>query len=209
VTAPVQDTVARLEHRGREGLEEGRQATREALADTIQAVVAYLARSPQVDALIQAKVREVIAALIDDQALAALVRSQVERTLADLGASAALAELIRAHGDRYFEHLAQSSERLQALIRTEGDRYITYLNAHPEAVQNLVQAQGAGLAGEVIDQVRERTVTLDSALELVARRLFGREPREALPSPPKEVQQRAEFHGLPSDWTKAPDHDPS
>ena len=47
------------------------------------------------------------------------------------------------------------------------------------------------MIGEITDEVRERVVTADSALEALARRLFRRPPRAELPEPPPEVQARA------------------
>jgi hypothetical protein len=70
------------------------------------------------------------------------------------------------------------------------DTYIEYLAANPE-VQDLVQSQSTGLANEVIEEVRERTVSADTFLEGVARSLLRRVPRRALPEPPNSVRQHA------------------
>lgn len=65
---------------------------------------------------------------------------------------------------------------------------VSYLAENPE-VAELVQNQSIGLAGEVVDQVRGRTVTADTLAERVVRRVLRRTPREQLPPPPLEVQQ--------------------
>jgi hypothetical protein len=43
---------------------------------------------------------------------------------------------------------------------------------------NAITAGSAGLAGEVADQVRRRTVVADDVAERIARRLLRRAPRE-------------------------------
>jgi len=70
------------------------------------------------------------------------------------------------------------------------DEYIEYLTQNPE-VQELVQKQSSGLANEVIEEVRERTVSADTFLEGLARSLLRRFPRRELPAPPPEVIARA------------------
>jgi hypothetical protein len=62
------------------------------------------------------------------------------------------------------------------------DEYIKYLAAKPE-VQDLVQTQSTGLANEVIEEVRERTISADTFLESLARSLLRRSPRSNLPEP--------------------------
>ena len=70
------------------------------------------------------------------------------------------------------------------------DEYIEYLTHNPE-VKDLVQMQSSGLANEVIEEVRERTVSADTFLEGLARSLLRRFPRRELPAPPPEVIARA------------------
>lgn len=60
------------------------------------------------------------------------------------------------------------------------DEFINQL-AQNEEVQTLVQEQGVGLAGEVVDQVRERTFTADTLVERIARAVTRRSPRMAPP----------------------------
>ncbi len=68
--------------------------------------------------------------------------------------------------------------------------WITYLTANEEIV-DLVETQSASLATEVVEELRERTVSADTFLEGVARSVFRRPPRSALPEPPPEIKQRA------------------
>ena len=97
-------------------------------------------------------------------------------------------------------YLTQNSEQIQALIRQQGDIYIDYLNDHPDAVQNLVSGQSLSIAGQVMDEVRERTVTADTVAEMFARRILGRKARTEVEEPPEVVQRRASVAVLPSDY---------
>ncbi|MCI0520725.1 MAG: hypothetical protein L0Z70_10795 [Chloroflexi bacterium] len=63
------------------------------------------------------------------------------------------------------------------------DAFIEYLASNPE-LQDLVQAQSTGLANEVVEEVRERTVSADTFLEGLARSLLRRMPRSQMPEPP-------------------------
>jgi hypothetical protein len=64
--------------------------------------------------------------------------------------------------------------------------------AQNEEVRGLVQQQGVGLAADVVDGVRARTVTADDILEKIVRSFLKRPPREQLPPPPAEIQAQAE-----------------
>jgi hypothetical protein len=59
--------------------------------------------------------------------------------------------------------------------------------AENREVQELVQQQGVGLAGEVVDQVRERSFTADTVVERLARALTRRPPR--LTPPPADLSE--------------------
>jgi uncharacterized RDD family membrane protein YckC len=50
-------------------------------------------------------------------------------------------------------------------------------------IQEVVQTQSLGLADEVVEEIRERTVTADLILERLVRLRFGHPPRESLPAP--------------------------
>lgn len=70
------------------------------------------------------------------------------------------------------------------------DDFIGYLGDKPE-VQELIAGQTTGLAGEVLDEVRERTVSGDSFLEGIVRAVLRKAPRAELPPPSTEIRQSA------------------
>ena len=76
-----------------------------------------------------------------------------------------------------------------AIIDTVG-KYIEYLAAHP-AVEELVEDQSTSLATEVVEEVRERAVSLDTFIEGIARGMLRRTPRSRLPQPPAPVRMSA------------------
>ncbi len=67
------------------------------------------------------------------------------------------------------------------------DELINQMAENPE-IQELITQQSLSLAGEVRDEVRERTVTADNVMENLVRRVLRRAPRAELPEPPPEVQ---------------------
>lgn len=71
------------------------------------------------------------------------------------------------------------------------DDSLEYLAENPE-VKELVQTQSTGLAGEFIEEIRERTVSADNFVEGVVRYILRRPARLDLPPPPPEVRKRAE-----------------
>jgi len=115
-------------------------------------------------------VDDIVAYLRDNPEMEELVRRQAESLIDDLADDPRLAEVIREQGDRYIEHLQENSEAIRALV----------------------QSQSAGLASEVADSVRERTVTADTLLERFVRSVLRRRPRETLDGPPPEVRDLAE-----------------
>jgi hypothetical protein len=70
------------------------------------------------------------------------------------------------------------------------DDVIDYLADKPE-VQDLIAGQTTGLASEVLDEVRERTVSGDSFLEGIVRAVLRKTPRAELPPPSIEIRQSA------------------
>jgi hypothetical protein len=96
--------------------------------------------------------------------------------------------------DRWIEIGRQEESRSRILAQTAltgtVDETIDYLGDMP-GVQELITTQSTSLAGEVIEEVRERTVAADILLEGFARSLFRRKPRYQLPPPPPAVQMSA------------------
>ena len=120
-----------------------------------------------------------------------LTRAPIDDVMAYLQQNPELEALVRKHADALLEELADDS-RLQNVIRDQGDEYIEHLQENPEAVQALIEEQSLGLAGQVTDAVRARTVTADALLEGFVRAVLRRQPREQLPDPPSVVLDQAE-----------------
>jgi hypothetical protein len=81
----------------------------------------------------------------------------------------------------------------QLASRTYGeivDEFINRLSENPE-LQSLITEQSLGVATEMRDEVRERTVTADNVMEGIVRRILRRAPRAELAGPPPEVQRWA------------------
>ena len=67
---------------------------------------------------------------------------------------------------------------------------INTLADNPE-IHNLIETQGVGLANEVIEETRERSVTADNFIDDILRALLRRPLRSELPPPPVEMQEKA------------------
>jgi hypothetical protein len=164
---------------GRAEVGRSRALARSVAGRAMSRVVGQLAGHDAVDALVQA-------------AAGAYLRYLQEHPEAADG-------LVQELAGNYLSHLQEHPEQVQTLIRLHGDRYIEYLNRNPEMVQNLVSGQSTGLATELVDGVRARTVSADNVFEAIARSILHRTPRERLPGPSPAVQRRAERATLPSD----------
>lgn len=76
------------------------------------------------------------------------------------------------------------------------DDVIQHLAENPE-LKGLVTQQTAGIADDIVDGVRGRTVTADIVLERLVRGLLHRPPREQLPPPAAEVMSQADHLNYP------------
>ena len=76
------------------------------------------------------------------------------------------------------------------------DSVIEYLAANPE-VQELVQTQSTTLATEMVEEVRERTVSADTFMEGLARAMLRRVPRSTIAGPSDEVRIKAVTPRMP------------
>lgn len=202
ITSTVELVADNLEDRGRTGLLLGDGAASDVIGGVIDNVLAYLRQNPEVSQLIDAQIERLLPVLGAHPAVQQLVREQVAAILPELIDDPAVQELIRAQAGAYIAYLGTSPEQVQPLIRQQGDIYIDYLNVHPAPVQALVQGQSLSLAGQLRDEVRERTVTGDSLVDSIVRSILRLKPREELPPPPEEVQRRAESGRLTSDYTR-------
>jgi len=107
----------------------------------------------------------------------------VEQIVAYLRTNPELERLIQAQAQTLLDELTDDPH-LASVIRKQGDSYVDHLQEHPQAVQALVRGQSVGLAGEVANSVRQRTVSADILLERIVRTVLGRKSRRDLPGPP-------------------------
>jgi hypothetical protein len=84
----------------------------------------------------------------------------------------------------------RSRAMAQTAVESTYQETIDTLANDPE-IQELIQTQGIGLAGEVVDELRERSVSADNFLDGFVRALLRRTPRSEIPPPPEDVQKRA------------------
>jgi hypothetical protein len=70
------------------------------------------------------------------------------------------------------------------------DEFIDKLAENPQ-LQAVITEQSIGVASDMRDEVRERTVTADNLMEGLVRRILRRTPRAELPGPSPEVQRWA------------------
>lgn len=78
----------------------------------------------------------------------------------------------------------------QVAIAETINRVFEYLSENQE-IRELIQSQGTGLADEVLEEARERTVSADTYLEGVIRSILRRTPRRELPEPSEAEKQQA------------------
>jgi len=88
------------------------------------------------------------------------------------------------------EYIRSRAMAQSAVESTYQETIDTFAN-DPE-IQELIQTQGISLAVEVVDELRERSVSADNFLDGFVRALLRRTPRKELPPPPEDVQKSAE-----------------
>ena len=221
----VAAAVHELETRGSNGSVESAKATGRVVTDIADTILRRLRDDAELQSLIFAQLDWILPKLGELQAVQELIRSQVAAILPKLAADPAVSELIRtqlativptlandvaiqqlirAQVASYLAYLNEHPDEAQALVRSQGDIYIDYLNAHPAQIQTLLQGQSLSLAGQVRDEIRERTVTADGLVDTIVRNLLRLKPREELPPPPVDVQRRALAAHLPVDDQDGP-----
>ncbi|HHB91247.1 MAG TPA: hypothetical protein ENK60_08065 [Anaerolineae bacterium] len=127
----------------------------------------------------------------------AMARDLLPQILSETAAAASeqvegIQALVRDQVSKYLAYVQENPEELEALVQLIGDRYLAYLKEeNPEALQAIIQGQSLSLAGEVTDELRARTVTADSIVEMFMRSLLRRPARQELPLPPPEVLAQA------------------
>jgi hypothetical protein len=162
-------------------------------------ILPKLGEVPAIKEFVRSQVAGILPELAEDPAVTQVIRAQVAAILPELAEDAETQQLIRAQAAAYLVYLNEHPDEVQALIRNQGDVYINYLNANPAQVQTLLQGQSLGLASQVRDEIRERTVTADGLVDAVVRNILRLKPREALAPPPLAVQRRAQSARLPED----------
>ena len=83
-----------------------------------------------------------------------------------------------------------SRELVKTATLTTVDTSIDYLSTNPD-VKDLVQSQSTSLINEIIEEIRQRTVSGDTLVEGIVRAVLHLIPRHNLPEPPLEVRMRA------------------
>jgi hypothetical protein len=114
----------------------------------------------------------------------------VEAIVTYLRENPELEQLVRRQAESLLAQLGQDPQ-LSSLIQQQGDRYVEHLQENPESIQELIRGQSIGMAQEVANTVRRRTLRADDLLERFIRTVLVRTPREQLPDPPAEVRARA------------------
>jgi hypothetical protein len=107
-------------------------------------------------------------------------------------------EQLVARGQEQFDQWVQigkieevhSRELVKTATLTTVDTSIDYLSTNPD-VKELVQSQSTSLINEIIEEIRERTVSGDTLVEGIVRAVLHLTPRHNLPEPPLEVRMRA------------------
>lgn len=79
---------------------------------------------------------------------------------------------------------------VQVALNETMETSIEYIAEKPE-IQELIQSQSTGLANEIIEEVRERTVSADTLAENILRSFLRLTPRSEISGPPIEVRIRA------------------
>lgn len=145
-----------------------------------QDVMAYLSGSPELQSLVATQAQELPA----------------------MPETSRLDEMVRKLAGNYIAYLRDHPQELDGVVNSQADVYIDHLSENPEKIQALVQVQSVNLLSEISDEVRERTATADSLLEMLARKVLHRLPREQLPEPPALVKARAKRAYLRSDFVR-------
>lgn len=188
--SPVRDRFDLLVSRGRQEIE-----------DLVQIGADQEGRNrAMVQDMVSYAIEDVIRYLSNSPALEALIKSQIDMLAIDLPQTTQIDVLVRVLANNYITYLAENPDQVQVLIRSQGDTYLAHLEENPEQVQTLVQGQSAGMIEVITEEVRTFTVTGDSFLELLTRKLFRRSPRFNPPEPPSEIQARAPYARLEGDF---------
>ncbi|HEX9370725.1 MAG TPA: hypothetical protein VF897_06945 [Roseiflexaceae bacterium] len=170
---PIDPDTARWIARGQAEEQRSRAVAQVALEDLIDLTIGYLAGRPGV----QAAIAELVRSPAMDDAIVQLARRD--------GVQQAVGELVHSPliGDAVTQIVRSPAmeDAVRYLVNTPAmEDAIESLSESPALIE-LVQTQSTSFAGEILEEVRERGVSGDTILEGLARRLFRRPPRSALP----------------------------
>jgi len=161
------------------------------VAQQVDVLLPQLADDAQVQAVVQEQVRLALPELAEDAVLQEFIETKIDALLPQLSNDPQLHAFIEAQLDRLLHDLT-NDPRIQELIRAQADEYLQYLHdENSEVVQEIVQGQGIDLASDLLNEVRERTVSGDALVEGVVRSILRRPPRDELDPPPKAVRAQA------------------
>ncbi|MEM8857305.1 MAG: hypothetical protein AAGD96_03240 [Chloroflexota bacterium] len=128
---------------------------------------------------------------VQARAVARSTTSQIiDRVVNHLESSGSTEALVRTQADTYIQFLIENPTLVNALVEDQADQYLKHVQENPELMQALIQDQSLGMAAELMDEVRERTVTVDTLVERFVRNIFRRQQRSAVTPP--EVRRLAE-----------------
>jgi hypothetical protein len=165
--------------RGRAADLRSRRMTQEVVTNSIEEVVNYFAVNEQVQVL---------------------VRGQINLLVEGIPYTPELDQLVKILAGNYIQYLQENPKVLDSMVVSVADQYIDHLHEEPEKVQDIIQGQSVGLIQTILDEIRQRLISVDEVMELVVRRILKRAPRTHLPPPPEKVQARAETGRLPEDF---------
>ena len=191
----VEALVAYWVETGRQEEPYSKAMAQDLIPQLIDDVVLSLSMNEAIQTLVQVQAGMYLKHIIDNPTeVDELVRTVADRYIAYLNIDNkdAVQELVRIQVSAYLDYAKSNPEELEALVQVVGDRYLDYLQEeNPEAIAQIVQGQSIGLVGEIADEVRARTVTSDSVVEMFMRSLLRRPARQELPLPPTEVLEQA------------------
>lgn len=193
LVARGEETVQRWVETGRFEEAHGRAMARSTTSEIIDRVVGHLEYNQTTQGLIRSQADAYLAFLIENpEPVRELINNEVGAFLGELeGDPAQLDGLVQEVADRYINYIRENPALIQALIEEQADVYLEHLQENPEHVQALIQDQSLGMAGEMMDEVRVRTVTIDTLMERLARGVLRRPP--VLTSAPVQVRELADY----------------
>jgi len=191
----VEALVAYWVETGRQEEPYSKAMAQDLIPQIIDDVVLSLSENEAIQTLIQVQVGMYLKHVIDNPTeMDELVQTVADRYIDYLNTDNKdkVQELVRIQVSAYLDYAKSNPEELEELVQVIGDRYLDYLEQeNPEAISQIVQGQSIGLVGEIADEVRARTVTSDSVVEMFMRSLLRRPARQELPLPPPEVLEQA------------------